>query len=211
MQTEEALQDETKALVVAQDGYLIECNGDYEMAAEIIKGYSGQIKKIEDWFEDPVDKANAAHKALTGRRAETLKPIKEAKAALGEIMGAWNAKMKAKAKAEAEMIRAIEEEDAKKELEELATGLDESGEKEAAEAVREQKERVYVPAKVEQLAPKVKGTRSMTIWEYEITDKAAIPEQFIIIDMKAIAAMVRTQKGATNIPGVRVFSREQVS
>ncbi len=208
--TEQELQDETKALVVAQEGYLIECNGDYEMAAEIIKGYSAQIARVEEWFEDPISKANAAHKALTGRRAETLGPLKVAKKALGETMGAWNAKMKAQAKAEAEMIRAIEEEDAKKELEELAAGLDESGEKEAAEVVREQKEHVYVPAKVEQLAPKVKGTRSGTIWEYEIVDTAAIPATFMIIDEKAIAAIVRHQKDATNIPGVRVFSREQM-
>lgn len=209
--TEQELQDETKALVVAQEGYKIECNGDYEMAAEIMKEYSGQIKRVEEWFEDPVAKLNAAHKALTGRRAETLGPLKDGKKALGAEMGAWNTKMKAQAEAEAEMIRAIEEEDAKRELEELAAGLEESGEDEAAETVREQKKHVYVPAKVEPLVPKVKGTRSRTIWEYEIMDTTAIPVTFLIIDEKAIAAIVRHQKGATNIPGVRVFSREQVS
>lgn len=210
MQTEEALQDETKAFLMVQHGYTIECNGDYEMAAQIMEEYTTRIARVEEWFEDPISKLNAAHKSLTGRRSETVTPLKEGKKALGETMGAWDKKLEAQAEAEAQMIRALEEEDAKKELEELATGLDESGEKEAAQTVREQKDHVYVAVKVEELVPKIKGRRSRTFWEYEITDKSAIPPSFIIIDEKAIKKMVETQKGATNIPGVRVFSRKQV-
>lgn len=209
--TEQGLADETKALVVAQDGYLIECDGDYEMAAEILKGYSGQIKKIDEWFKDLIAKANAAHKELTGRRAQALVPIKEAKQALGAQMGTYQAKMKAQAEAEAEAMRAIQEQEAKEELEKQADAFEEAGQGDAADVLREQAEKVQVPMKVEKLAPHVEGTRTRTIWEYEITDEAAIPSTFFLLDLKAIAAVVKSQKGATNIPGVRVFSREQVS
>lgn len=209
--TEQGLADETKALVVAQDGYLIECDGDYEMAAEILKGYTEQIKKIDEWFKEPIAKANAAHKELTSRRADTLKPLKEAKTALGETMGAYQKKLDEQAEAEAKVMQAIQEQEAKAELQEQADAFEEAGQGDAAEILREQADHVQVPTKTEQLAPKVKGTRSRTNWEYEITDKDAIPATFMIIDEKAIAAIVRHQKGATNIPGVRVFSRKQVS
>lgn len=54
----------------------------------------------------------------------------------------------------------------------------------------------------------VKGVATREEWDFEITDRNALPLTFMIPDEKAIRAMVKARKGDTNIPGVRVFSRK---
>ena len=58
---------------------------------------------------------------------------------------------------------------------------------------------------------KVKGTISRETWHFEVTDASKIPLEFMTVDERAIGAMVRSRKGATNIPGVRVWSTTNVT
>lgn len=43
------------------------------------------------------------------------------------------------------------------------------------------------------------------VWRFEVEDPSQLPPQFLVPDEKAIGAVVRSQKGKTKIPGVRVF------
>lgn len=59
-------------------------------------------------------------------------------------------------------------------------------------------------------APKAEGEYAVEVWEFEITDKALIPDEFKIIDEAKIKATAKTMKGLANIPGVRVYSRQDI-
>ena len=60
--------------------------------------------------------------------------------------------------------------------------------------------------------PKVtgSGSKSYTIWEYEITDPELVPMVYRPIDTAMVAAEVKRSKGETSIPGIRVFSHTEV-
>lgn len=64
------------------------------------------------------------------------------------------------------------------------------------------------PMVLPNLIPRVEGQGSMvTVWEYEVITSSLIPEEYKIVNEKAIGKVVSALKGATNIPGIRVYSR----
>lgn len=66
-----------------------------------------------------------------------------------------------------------------------------------------------VPAPVPDHATTEFGTSSgMVVWKYEIVDPSLIPRHYMKIDDVAIGKAVRSSKGSTVIPGVRIFSEE---
>lgn len=108
-----------------------------------------------------------------------------------------------------------------------AARLDEAGEGDAAtrmeeaarreeqawlkESERALEDTAIVEPTVGRPAPKVQNTSVRTFWRYEIVDEAAIPREYMCVDERAIGATVRTRKGSTSIPGVRVYSETNVS
>ena len=48
-------------------------------------------------------------------------------------------------------------------------------------------------------------------WTYEITDATLLPLEYLMPDEKRIGGVVRAMRGATAIPGVRVFARRVAS
>lgn len=57
---------------------------------------------------------------------------------------------------------------------------------------------------------KSSGEYSVEVWEYIVTDFAAIPEEYKVLDEKKVGAVVRAMKGLTKIPGVQVVSRQDI-
>lgn len=60
-------------------------------------------------------------------------------------------------------------------------------------------------------APKARGTASRVSWKCEVEDASLVPREYLVPDMKLIAAHVRVKKGDTAIPGVRVWSEASVT
>lgn len=54
------------------------------------------------------------------------------------------------------------------------------------------------------------GVPTRTVWDFEIFDAELVPREFLMIEVSAIRARVALLKEATIIPGVRVFSRQEV-
>ncbi len=51
------------------------------------------------------------------------------------------------------------------------------------------------------------GVSARMEWAHEITDRNAVPREFLVVDERAIAAFVKAKKGQCEIAGVRVFQR----
>jgi hypothetical protein len=89
-----------------------------------------------------------------------------------------------------------------------ATAAAETASEEARQAIR-QIATISVPVDA---APKVTGaaSRNYTIWEYEITDEALVPMAYRPIDHASLSRDVKAGKSECQIPGVRVYSRQEV-
>lgn len=182
----------------------------YALAAERVKGLASLKKHITDWFEPLVKQANQAHKALTGRRAEELKPIEAEEARLRREMTAWNAEQQRRQREEEARLAA----EAKRREEEFA--LQEAAMLQAqgvseAEAMAVVEQAIAAPAPIITLptaAPKVDGISYRSEWRWQVDNEAAVPREYLSVNEKAIGGVVRALKGATRIPGVRVWEEK---
>lgn len=186
-----------------------------EAAGQIIKA-AAEVKKRVLAYIDPIcETANKAHKAATGLRNQLLafeKDVKDLSQRLAHYIceqkriadqARLEAERKAQAEAEAQR-RAIEEE----RLAEAAR-LEFEGKKFAAQEALKQAQNVVVT--VAPVAPvheptKIVGFHTRDNWTWSIIDEAQIPREFLKPNDAVIGAYVRSHKGDTSIPGIRVIN-----
>jgi hypothetical protein len=56
-------------------------------------------------------------------------------------------------------------------------------------------------------APKVEGLSFTEVWDFEVTEAAAVPREYLVVDEKTIRRIVQAMGPKTKIAGIRVFSR----
>lgn len=54
-------------------------------------------------------------------------------------------------------------------------------------------------------AVELDGAQRRTVWKHRITDESKIPREYLCVDEKKIAAVVKALKSGTNIPGIEVY------
>ena len=120
---------ESQALAIPEQAHSIVVvdNDSMERANQFNLDIRQSIKDIQDWFDPLVSKAHAAHKALTLKRSETLKPLEDAAAYItGQVKGYLR-----KVREEEERQAAILREQARKEEEDrrlaMAAELESAG------------------------------------------------------------------------------------
>lgn len=79
-----------------------------------------------------------------------------------------------------------------------------------AETFETRASQVVAPV-AQQAAPKVGGISVPKVWIFEITDAALVPREYLVVDEKKIRGVVQALKGATSIPGVRVFEQKRIA
>lgn len=116
----------------------------------------------------------------------------------------------------ARIARLKAEEDARKERERLAKLAEKQMEQNRFEKAEE------TISKMEDVAPvvvpiytppiqKQKGESTRKVWKFEIINEKLIPREYLQIDESKIRGVVTALKGATNIPGIRVYSEDSMS
>jgi len=63
---------------------------------------------------------------------------------------------------------------------------------------------------LETKTPAMKGISFTTVWHFQITDVNQIPRDYMMPDERKIGDVVKALKDKANIPGIRVFSEQQV-
>jgi hypothetical protein len=170
----------------------------YNQAADVMKSIKLLKSSVGDVFDPIVEAAHKAHKAATTKRGEFLKPLEDAEKIVKASMGAWIAEQERKARAAQMEDERIDREKQAAEAAELAAlGLGEE-----AKAVAD------APMVAPKPAPAVDrgGVTFRENWTFEITDWKAIPMEYFTLDETKVAGIVRTMKGATNIPGIRAYA-----
>jgi hypothetical protein len=176
--------DVAAALAQLQD-YTIDTHADLAMVSGIL--------------QDVVTRKDA----LQLKRDAIVKPISEGLANVralfkGPIEALQAAEEMLKAKIDAGE-RALREQNAKV-IAATSTAV-QLGNEQAAAALASQIEPTHMPA----------GVSFREVWDFEITDPAALPREFLVPDEKLIRSAVSSLKDQTTIPGVRVFSRRVVA
>ena len=212
-------QVEAKALDVLSRAQALAITDDdtYRAGAEFLKLVKATQAEIDATFDEPILAAHRAHKAALAAKAKHRAPTEQAETVLKGKLRDYEAEQERIRQAEqrrlAEEARQAEEtrrlaEAAALEREAMATG-DAALLAEAEDIIAEP---VMAPVVILPPAtPKVAGISYREQWDYEVTNDALIPREFLVRDDKKIAGVVRAMKGATKIPGIRAFSRKVVA
>lgn len=204
-----ALVPERSKLAAFAKGLVIKTQEGYEKAADLLKTIKGNLRTIEDArtrITGPMNEAlreiNKQAKEASALFLEDEKIIKRAMIAYSDEQDRLRAEEQRKANEAAERER-------KRQLE-IADRARAKGQESKAELHEERAAAVVAPIS-QHVAPKVDGVSIPKVWDFEITDPAAIPREYMDISETRIRKVVQALKGGTNIPGVRVFERKRIA
>ncbi len=188
---------------------VIETDEDYTKAGEVLRSIAREKDKLEASRKRITDPIRAGLAEIMAQAKGVLAPLQELDQSIRSEVNDFNARKAAKARdeqAKRDRIARQEAEDAA--AEEAATFEDETVMETPAVLRRAQEQRTVVPS----APPKVSGvSKPITDWKFEITDAGAVPAEYLQVNESAIRAMVKAQKGNTNIPGVRVWPEDRIA
>lgn len=218
MENNPVQEPDDRALMVVSGELMAKCRAldvcrsqsEYQIIGAAISEGTANEKRVTEIFEPMISERHAAWKAAIARRNAITGAWPDEKRRLGNIAGNWAAEEAARREA---ARRAEEEAERKREEDKriaIAEELANSGDNATAEAVLDAPVEVTLPP-----APKVdrpsEEVSFREIWRYTVTDPASIPRDYMIPDDKKIGAIVRAMKGATKIPGVKVYAEKTTS
>ena len=192
------------AITAKVETLVIETDEAYQATGEFLLKCKKTTKQVEAFYADDLKTAKDKKKAADDERKEVVNKIElftdkldRAEKAAKTLMSNFLTKQ-AVANKKKEEGRRKEEADKRLDLA-IETGHEEILDKPIAVVKSE--------------APKVAGTYTVDVWEYEIIDKSKINSAFIVADEKAIGQTVRSMKErATEIigEGVKVTCRKDI-
>lgn len=162
----------------------------YSERAKALKAVAGAVEKARKAEKDQILKDGRTVDDWFGKLAT---PLKAAADAVVAAINAHQRKMLEERRAAEEAARKAEQERLKAE----ATPFDDP-----APVVQAVPIKAAEAARVVSATGRVAATAS-TVWRHEVTDPAAVPRQFLMVNEAAIKAAIAG--GVREIPGVRVF------
>lgn len=173
-----------QGLVPKAKSFVVDNDAAKAKAIDLIKAIKERSKVVADLKDEIVKPQKAVLDALTKKFTGPIAQFKEAEDALKRAVVAYDsAQAQAKAKAAAE-----------------AAKLSKKGDADAAHAALMLA--TSVPDKTE-------GVSEVKYWEVEVVDKAAVPEQYKIVDEKALLDIIRMDSTAS-VPGVRFVQKTRL-
>lgn len=185
-----------------------------QQSHELAKAYVVDNADMYVMAGDELKEIKARRKAIEDKRVEITKPMDQAKKA---AMDFFRLPIDLLDDAEDAIKRAMltwkSEQDRKER---------EAREAQAAEARRIQAEAkaknpdqpppvVVMPPVPTVAAPKMAGISTRKIWKFDVTDPAAVPREYLVIDDAKLGAMARATKGTVAVPGVRFYEEETMA
>jgi hypothetical protein len=184
------------------------------LALELARDIKAVKKEIDDFFAPHVDNAHKAHKALTTKRAETLKPLDELEKAINAKRVAYSTakaeRERAAQQAEQSRLAQIAKDEAARqaELEEKAEearafGADDYAEEVEADAKNAGITAVIAHRQAERVKPgKPEGMRES--WKWRVVDKTLVPREFMVPDAVTLDFHARKKRDEP-IPGIEFY------
>lgn len=216
MQPEIAARDDvrevteaTQAIVALAGSYQVVTAEQYSAAGSDLTRVKAAQKRLEAVRKAITQPLDAAKKAVMDFFREPETKLAEAESRIKRAMISFSD--------EQDRIRREEQrkadEAARKERERLeaqARKAAESGKVEKA-ANLEQRAATTVAPIISREAPKVTGVNTREVWKFEVSDPAAVPREFLMVDESKIRKFVQNMRGDSQIAGVRVWAEKQIA
>lgn len=155
-------------------------------------------EELRHWFTDPLERQK---KAIIARFKADATPVEEAERIIRAKVAAYYREKQEAARREQERLRKLAEAKAARQ----AAKAEAKGEEPPAPIIP--LPTVAAPAKTTRTA---EGSVTMrTVWKFEVVDPDAVPREYLIVNERAIGAVVKA--GVRQIPGVRIFEVEEVA
>lgn len=195
-----------------------------EMAASELVSIKTKQKELDEQrkgYTRPLDDKKKEIMALF-KPAEDL--LKDAETVLKSALGDWQEKerqrlaLERKAQQEELARQQREAAEAERKAREAAAQARREGDEEKAIELGQEANAQAAQIEVLQFAPpvvaepqKIAGVSGRQEWDFEITDAAKIPREYLMIDETKIRRVVKALGSEANIPGVRAFQKTVMS
>lgn len=205
----------TEALARRAQDFQITSSGERQSACEMLEGVIELKQEILDHYEPMRQKAWDSYQEILKRKKEKLSPVEQVENLLRAKIGQFDLEERRRRLQSEEEARQKAFEEEKKKKAEEAQRAREQGKEILATAIESAPiiaPAVVVPREVKP-APTVSGgtISSREEWDFKIVDVNLIPREYLIPDEKTIRAVVKARKGSTQIPGIEVFARADVT
>lgn len=194
----------------------IENDSDYTAAAEMLKSIKALLKRIGEYWDEPISAAYQAHKMLTAKRKQMEDGPKKGETILKKKMADYQQEQERKRREEEERMRQLIREEQERKLAE-AIKAEQCGDHDAVEyAMTEAEVLDSMSVNVEMAKPKVSGVLSTKTWEIVGIDPKLVPVEIAGVEIRpvdraAILRLIKATKGQIAIPGVKYKETVSVS
>ena len=205
------IKDEVMTLPVKASEIIVANDEQYQSACDFLTmTIKPMRKKIDETFDPIIKKAHQAHKEAVAQKKSVEAPLMQAEKIVKPKIADY---LNEKERQRVEKERKLQEEARKRaeaEALERAAMLEKEGAKEEAEAIIS--EPIEAPTVIVQSsAPKAEGISVKKLWKFEIVDESKIPREYLMVNEKAIGAVVRSLKDKAHIAGVKIYSVDSVA
>lgn len=191
----------------------VTCAADFQRTAEHLLSIKQNRKRADEFFDPPIKQAHELHKLLCQRKKVITDPLDRSEREDKRRMSDYAKAEEQKRQAEQRRLQAEADARAAREREVL--------ERKAAAAKRPETQQKYAEAAAQVMpapvihvpveTPKVQGIQTRTVWRYRIVDVSKIPDEFLVVDEKKLAAYARAMKQAAHVPGVEFYSEQEIA
>lgn len=204
----QAANAEVATIEQAAAQFVVSNAAQYAVAGDELKRIKGAAKKLEELRTSITKPMDAAKKAVMDLFRTPEQRLADAEKKIKGAMLTYSAAEETRRREEQRKL----DEKARKERDALAKKAAEAaakGDESKAAALQERAATVVAP--VVAAPAKVAGIQTREVWLFEVTDPALVPREYCSVDEKKIRAVVGGLKGETRIPGVRVYSEQQMA
>jgi len=213
MQQEQELTTAAQAAIVTAYNLVISDETGMAVAAQVMSGFKTAKQSIGDFFKPMKDSAFKAHKEICAREKTLLAPYEEADKAIKIKVNAYAAEQRRLAEIEASRIRAEQEAEAKRLMEEAVKAESVGNEVAAQSFLKQASITETVKTPVMQVS-KTDGISYRTTYNIFVEDLSKIPCEINgvtirPVDESAVKKLAQISKGTISIPGIKIVTNKE--
>lgn len=199
----QVIQAEVAPVVAQARCFVVDSPATYSAASVFLKDVKAAQSRVVAFFAPMKQKAHEAHKEITTKESETLKPLTEAGALVKRNMLTFYQEQERIRQEEQRKAQAIADETARKERERLEKEAAKLKTPELKEQRLEQAAAIVAPVvSVASVTPVISGQSIRKTWTAKVVNSAIVPREWLSVNESALSAFAKATKGAVPVAGV---------
>ncbi len=196
------LRKDVDEILAEMEGLDITTNEQFEESGAFVQAIKAKQKEVVSHYELKRARTYDTYKAVTTEIASYIGPLGKAERIVKKKLGDYRTEMV--------RLRQVEETAKLKIAEAQAETRQLADAEETGDDSILDEPLIVAPPVLETEVPKMKGISFTTVWKFDVVNVDDLPRKYMIIDVKKIQGVVNALKDASSIPGIRVFSEQQV-